>query len=107
MEIQNSAMNTIKRIWNYFFEKKKVETKDYGCMPISVPPLENCGHPVGGAIKSKVIEQKIILPKYSHKMQFNKQQLIGKIYNIGKDRFKIHERISVADKFKYHIEVLI
>lgn len=37
-------MKTLKRIWNYFFGKKKVQ-KDFGCQPITLPPLEHCEEP--------------------------------------------------------------
>lgn len=94
-------MNFFKRIWNYFFGKKKV--KDYGCQPITIPPHESCDEPI---IKSKWIEQKIEQPK-PHTQLFRKHQLQGKVYRLGKSRFRIKKKIGQAgEKLKYHIELI-
>lgn len=90
-------MNIIKRIWNFLFPKKN---------EIITGKVELSRKKIDWDIQSKVIEQKIVLPKYHHKMSFNKQQLAGKIITDGKDRFKVHELIVVGNKFKYYINKL-
>lgn len=104
-------MEIIKRIWNYFFpEKKKVvipkiyrdgilqtESKEYAELPDGK---------VDWVIQSKVIEQKVEKPK-PHTQLFNKHQLSGKVYNVGKLRFRVRKKIGeVGEKLKYHIDII-
>lgn len=103
--------NFFKRIWNYLF-KKKQRTITFDGKTVPVYDLPKRKEPINfqdlPEIRSgKIFQKGIALPKYSHKLSFRKQQLIGKVLIFGKDRFRIHQRIQAANKFKYYVDKLI
>lgn len=90
-------MNIFKLIWKYFFGKKKIIREPW--MTDKVIEIA----------KQSILDfEKKEKQKKSQTQLFRKQQLAGKIYNIGKSSFRIKKKLGEAgEKLKYHIELLI
>lgn len=96
-------MEIIKRIWNYFIKRHKVDEFKESLRKYNQATIDELKR---SPVFKPAPQEEVPGRNYRHKMSFRKQQLVGKTYNTGKDRFRIHERISVANKFKYYIELL-
>lgn len=94
-------MNIFKRIWNYFFRKTK------GNETISKDATNNIPRMALESQPKRIYAQEKPKEK-NHSQIFRNHQLSGKVYNIGKSRFRIKRKIGEAgEKLKYHIELLI
>lgn len=92
-------MNILKRIWNYLFPEKHGKVIRGEIIEVSHDGFE----PLPEASQS----EKVGIPKKkAHKISFSNQQLVGKVLTYGKDRFRIHRKISSGVKFKYDTEKL-
>lgn len=101
-------MNIFKRIWNFIRpEKKKQRTVIFDGKEVPVYEMPERKEPIKFDDLPEVRNGKIKLSK-PHTQLFRNQQLPGKIYNIGKSRFRIKKKLGMThpEKLRYEITQL-
>lgn len=103
-----TLINFFKSIWNFFFGKKESTVTDYtvdyatgkilgkSTRPAKQPPF--CPE------TEKALEE-IFKPKKPQAQRFRKQQLLGKIYRLGKSRFRVIKKSAFTEPEKLRYEI--
>lgn len=96
--------NLFKRIWNYFFpEKKKDAEFKEALRKYNQETIDRLNKKAEDVIVNSV--EKIINHSKPRTQLFRNQQLPGKVYSIGKSRFRIKKKIGLtaSEKLRYEI----
>lgn len=93
-------MNFFKSIWNYLFPEKKKAVRE----PWMTDKVIEIAKESIEEFKKKEVRAPVLYFN-PRKMSFNKQQLPGKIYNIGKSRFRINKKLGTTASAKLRYEI--